>query len=505
MITILDAIEDVFPAWFKDRETWQPWFTFLRALFALPMSESELALYRQCTGRKEPPSHPVQEAWLVIGRRGGKSFTLALIAVFLACFHEYREHLNKGERGTVMVIAQDRRQARVIMRFIRALLQVPMLARMAEREVAEGFDLNNQITIEIHVASFRSTRGYTLVAGLLDEVAFWPSEGAAEPDYEVINALRPGMATVPGAMLLCASSPYGRKGALWEAYHRYYGKDGPLIWQAPTRVMNPTVPDSVICQAMERDPASASAEYLAEFRSDIEGFVTREVVSACVSTGLYERPPQSNQRYAGFVDPSGGSADSFTLAIAHRDADQVFLDVVREVRPPFSPEAVVSEFATTLKNYRISKISGDKFAGVWPVEVFRKHEIVYEQSAKAKSDIYVAFLPLLNSRRVELLDQQRLIAQLVGLERRTARGGRDSIDHPPSAHDDLANAAAGVLTLAQRPVQHLRMFTIADGCAGQNFQQVEIDVATGRPMQQRTRLRWINCDEQGRVLKSRYG
>ena len=195
MITILDAIEDVFPAWFKDRETWQPWFTFLRALFALPMSESELALYRQCTGRKEPPSHPVQEAWLVIGRRGGKSFTLALIAVFLACFHEYREHLNKGERGTVMVIAQDRRQARVIMRFIRALLQVPMLARMAEREVAEGFDLNNQITIEIHVASFRSTRGYTLVAGLLDEVAFWPSEGAAEPDYEVINALRPGMAT----------------------------------------------------------------------------------------------------------------------------------------------------------------------------------------------------------------------------------------------------------------------------------------------------------------------
>ena len=45
-----------------------------------------------------------------------------------------------------------------------------------------------------------------------------------------------------------------------------------------------------------------------------------------------------------------------------------------------------------------------------------------------------------------LLDHPRLIAQLGGLERRTARGGKDSIDHAPGAHDDVANAAAGVLS-----------------------------------------------------------
>jgi hypothetical protein len=44
-----------------------------------------------------------------------------------------------------------------------------------------------------------------------------------------------------------------------------------------------------------------------------------------------------------------------------------------------------------------------------------------------------------------LLDNRRLATQLLGLERRTARGGRDSIDHASGAHDDLANAAAGVL------------------------------------------------------------
>lgn len=111
-------------------------------------------------------------------------------------------------------------------------------------------------------------------------------------------------------------------------------------------------------------------------------------------------------------------------------------------------------------------------------------------------------MPLLNSRKIELLDHPRLISPLTGLERRTSRAGKDSINHAPGGHDDVANAAAGVLTLAQRPVQHLRMFTLADGCTGV-FRQVEIDVATGRPMQQRARIRWVNCDEQGRVLKSR--
>ena len=80
--------------------------------------------------------------------------------------------------------------------------------------------------IEIHIPSFRSTRGYTIIAALLDEVAFWPTtDDAADPDVEVIAALRPGMATIPGAMLLCASSPYARRGALWDAHRRHYGQE----------------------------------------------------------------------------------------------------------------------------------------------------------------------------------------------------------------------------------------------------------------------------------------
>lgn len=485
MTTILKATADpnLFARWFKDRNTWAAWFVFLAALFALPMTPDQLDVYRRCTGRTTPPAVPAREGWLVVGRRGGKSFILALVAVYIATFRDYRSYLAPGERGTIMLIARDRRQARTILRYIGALLRVPLLAQMIERETAEGFDLDNNVTIEVHVASFKSTRGYTLVAALCDELAFWPTDDAAEPDVEILAALRPGMATIPGATLLCASSPYARKGALWTAHRKHFAQDGDpvLVWQADTRLMNPSIPRTVIDEAFERDPVSARAEYGAQFRSDIESFVSREIVETCVSRGVFERPPRPNLRYAAFVDPSGGSADSFTLAVSHKDADTLILDAVREVVPPFSPEGVVGEFAELLSSYRVTKVIGDRYAGEWPREQFRKTGFAYEVSAKPKSELYRDLLPLINSRRVELLDLSKLMTQLVGLERRTARGGRDSIDHAPGGHDDIANAVAGALTTVAVPQARLRI--TVGVCPALGGIPCELDPVTCKPIE----------------------
>jgi hypothetical protein len=425
-------------------------------LFALPMSPDELEVYRRCTGRTEPPAAPAPEGWLVCGRRSGKSFTLAMIAVFLACFRDWRPQLAPGEVATIMVIAVDRKQARVILRYIRALLSnVPMLARMIARETAESFDLNNHVSIEVQSASFRSTRGYAICAALVDELAYFRTDDAAEPDYEILAAIRPGMAQFDNAMLLCASSPYARKGAVWDAHRKHFGQehDPVLVWQAPTRSMNPTVPQRVIDEATAADPANAAAEYGATFRSDIESFVSRQVIEAAVVPGRYELPPVSGVSYHGFVDPAGGSgADSITLCIAHRDKDgRTVLDAVRETRPPFSPESVVQEFAGLLKSYRVYKVVGDRWGGEFVREPFRSHGVQYELATKTKSDFYRDVLATFNSGRIELLDHPKLIAQLCGLERRTARGGRDSIDHAPNAHDDLANAVAGVAAALATP------------------------------------------------------
>jgi len=461
--TILDACDDptLFARWFRDPETWRAWFTFLRALFGLPMSAEDLALFAQCTGRDDAPTGGFREAWLVVGRRGGKSLMLALIAVFLAAFVDWASFLTPGERGTIMVIAADRRQARTIFRYIRSMLRlVPMLKALIDRETAEAIDLSNGVTIEILTASFRTVRGYTLVAALCDELAFWRSdETSANPDSEIIGAIRPAMATIPNAMLLCASSPYARRGALWDAFRRHFGKPGPiLVWRAATRTMNPTVPQLVVDEAIEADPASAAAEFGAKFRTDVETFVSREVVEAAIVPGRFEVPRIEGAVYLAFTDPSGGSSDAMTLAICHVEGNRAVVDAIRERRPPFSPDDVVQEFATLLKSYGIGRVRGDRYAGMWPRERFQVHGIEYLVATKPKSDLYRDLLPILNGGRVELLDLPRLASQLCGLERRTARGGRDSIDHGPGAHDDIANSVSGaVVTVLERLPQKIPM------------------------------------------------
>jgi hypothetical protein len=120
----------------------------------------------------------------------------------------------------------------------------------------------------------------------------------------------------------------------------------------------------------------------------------------------------------------------------------------------FSPDDVAKEFSDTIKSYGISTVRGDRYGGMWPRERFAVHGIDYQVATMPKSDIYLSLLPLLNSGRAELLDHSRLTAQLCALERRTARGGKDSVDHSPGAHDDIVNAAAGALVMAsQRSAQ----------------------------------------------------
>ena len=442
-------------------DTWSAWRAFLAALFALPMSDDAVALYRQHTGRSEPPAVPFTEAALVCGRRGGKNRVLALIATYLATFRDYVPHLAPGEVATIAIIAADRKQARAIFRYLLGMLQaVPSFASLIREQTADTITLGNRVIIEIATASFRVTRGYTFAAVLCDEIAFWRSdETSANPDTEILAAIRPGLSSLPGAMLLLASSPYSKRGALYAAFRKHYGQDGArvLVWRGATAEMNPGVDPSVIAEAYDDDPINAAAEYGAEFRSDVSGFVDRTVVDAATPPGRREMLPAAGTRYTAFVDPSGGSADSFTLAIAHREKECATLDVVREVRPPFSPEGTVTEFATLLKTYRVASVTGDRYAGEWPREQFRKNGIAYVVSEKPKSDLYRDLLPLLNSGKVELLDIPRLVTQLCGLERRTARGGRDSIDHGPGGHDDVANAVAGVLVNVGAARQPMRI------------------------------------------------
>ena len=338
-------------------------------------------LFHSLTQRE--PGGLWQELWLPMGRRGGKSRAASLVAVFEAVFNDHRGRLAPGEVATVFVVAADRRQARVVHGYIRGLLNSnPMLRKMVCRETAEIIELTAGCAIEIGTASFRSIRGYSISCAILDEIAYWQVDGA-NPDSEVLAGIRPALATLNGR-LVALSSPYAKKGALWNTFKRHFGGDSSriLVARAPSLAMNPTLDPQTIADAMEEDPAAASAEWLAEFRGDLEVFVSREIVEAAVETGCRVRAPLSEFRYEAFVDPSGGASDSMTAAIAHRGKDRAVLDCLVERRAPFSPEVVVEEFAATLRAYRVSTVRGDRYGGSWPAESFQRHRIRYEPAEK---------------------------------------------------------------------------------------------------------------------------
>jgi hypothetical protein len=327
----------------------------------------------------------------------------------------------------------------------------PLLAKLVVNATKDSIELSNGIRIEKQTSDHKAVRGRTVVSGICDELAFWPSNAdAASPDTETLNALSKCSANIPNSMQVYESSPYARVGALYEeGYVANYGKDtDELCWMADSRSMNPLLDQKDIDRDIEKDSAASLAEYGFCFRSDVAGFLSAEAIQACVVRGRYELAPSESASYCAFCDPSGGASDSMTLAIAHGDHGVVKLDLLREIIPPFSPEQAVRAFADELRRYRCYRVVGDRYAAAWVVEQFAKLGINYVASEAAKSDIYLSFLPMVNSKQIELLDNRKLISQFMGLERRTRSGGRDIVDHRDGFHDDVSNAAGGACVLA---------------------------------------------------------
>lgn len=449
LVSMREALSS--PAYFGEYlkgDTWAAWRVLLIAIMGEPLTEAERAIFKSLTGRECEPKERLREFWGIIGRRGGKSRAMAVLASYLAACCDHRDVLAPGERGVLPILAATTKQAQQFFNFVSGIFaEVPRFKGLVREAMSDTLRLKTGVDITVSPASWRTIRSITAISAIGDEVAFWRSDDAANPDEEVVAALKPALLTT-GGMWIAISSPYARRGEMFKAWRKNFGPKGDprrLVVKAASLTLNPSLPKAEIDEAYAEDAAKASAEYGGEFRNDIEQYVSRDVLERAVPIGVAERAPQAGVTYRAFVDPSGGASDSMTLAISHQEGTRGILDAVRERKAPFSPESVVEEFAALLKRYGLRRVTGDRYAGEWPREAFGRHGIAYLLSEFPKSAIYLDFLPRLNSGEAQLLDIPALVNQLGALERRTARGGRDSIDHSPGAHDDVANAAAGAL------------------------------------------------------------
>jgi len=432
-------------------ESWGMWRAVVKAALAEPMTDQELVSFRSVADR-DPPKSRVRELVAIVGRGGGKDATAAFLAVLVAINFQAKGTLRPGELGTVAVIACDRDQSQIAFQYIRGMIEeTPLIASMIESVGTDTIKLTNRSEIRVMTNSMRAVRGRRLICTILDEVAFFRSDLSANPDAEVYAAVQPSLARTPGSLLILISSAYRKAGLLYDRWAASYGRDDPncLVVRGTTLQFNPTFDADLIKRDLARDPERYGAEYLSEWRTDISSLLDRDAIEALVDIRCRERQPLSGRgQYLAFADASGGSIDSFCLGIAHREGDRAVLDVLRERRPPFSPEATVAEFAKVLETFGIRKIVSDRYAGEFHRELWRKHGVGFDPSEMTASEIFADFVAMVNSAGCLLLDNDRLVAQLAALERRISRTGREMISHPVGGHDDLAVCAAGALLLA---------------------------------------------------------
>lgn len=402
-------------------------------------------MFAALTGGRSPLTAPCSELHLYVGRRGGKDSIASGIACYLACLKQWR--LAIGEVGVVLVLAADREQAKVAFKYVRGLLEAsPLLSQEVESITADRIVLRSGIEIQVGTSDYAAVRGRTLLCVICDEFAFWAHEQA----IEVLRATRPGMASQPAAMLIVITTLYSQRGPVFETYRRYFGVSDPrvLVVKATTRDTNPLISEEFIRGEIERDPQAASAEYLSEFRSDLEGFLDVVLVDRATRNGMRELPcirisPDGApyRRYAA-IDVSGGRNDATAAAVAHRFRDRVVVDACRRWPSPHDPVVVAGEVAAFLATYDLQNAVADQYGAELSRSIYRDAGISLEVAGVNRSEVYLAVLPMFSSDRIEIPDEPRLRTELLALERRTGRSGKDAVDHCPGQHDDVANAVA---------------------------------------------------------------
>ena len=321
-----------------------------------------------------------REAWLIIGRRGGKTDAFAsTIVAYEATLGGHETALRPRQQGVCFQIAQDLRMARNSLHFIRAVLESsPLLQQEVVQITADRIDLKNNLTIACIPATLKSVRGFASPVSVLDEVGVWYQEAeSANPDYEIYRALSPGQIQFPNRKIVGISTPWNKAGMLFQYYEA--GTMGwkcqvpalktqfaeSLVLSGPTAVMgNPQVKREYLYGEWNRDENAFEREMLAEFQDSISGFIPTALVNQAVETGVVERPPKPGIAYYAAMDPAF-KRDAFGFTIVHNEGGVIVQDCVRRILPRtgevLNPEAVLGMLAPLAKAYGCSVIYSDQY------------------------------------------------------------------------------------------------------------------------------------------------
>jgi hypothetical protein len=435
-------------------DSWSAWRTLLVAACGEPLTDAERVTFKALTGRDCEPGVMIEALLIVAGRRSGKTKAMAVLSVYFATLCDWSGDLSLGERGLSLFMAPTERQAGIAHRYAEAVVDhVPLLQGLVESRTVNSLALRRSIDLETQPASWRFSRGFTIVSVALDECAFlYTADDAANSDTELLIALKPSLSTTGGPMLL-TSSPSNMEGIVYRLWKRHFGAQGDprvLVVQADSKTLNPCLRQATIDRAYEDDAVAAAAEYGGEFRQPVTAYLDRAVVEKAVDKGVTGRTRLPGVDHRAHIDVSGGTgSDSFCACIGHKVHDNgrdiCVIDALFEARPPFDPDVITAQAAQLLLQWGVTDASGDTYAAAWPITAFARHGIRFHTAALTTSELYLHTLPLWTAGRVSMLDVPRAVDQLCNLRRKLGQAGKETCTHPKNAHDDLSCVIAGVL------------------------------------------------------------
>src|SRR5262249_27532525 len=318
-ITLTEALadSDLLGREFASVSFWT-WKVVAKLIDGIPLVEQrDVELFKQCTGRTQLPTKPTRRIILLAGRRAGKDRFLSAVAVWRAALcTDWRQHQSAGEGAVVILLGRDRKQAAILRRYCRGLLQAPPLAAEVVRVTSEVIEFRNGSSLEIASNDVSLVIGRSDIAVLGREAAHWKhDEHAASNDEEVVAAAEPSMAMCPdGGLLILGSSVYRKRGYMYRRFKELHGNNDAedICWFAPSAVMNLQLSQSVIDKAMAGDAQKAGAEFLNRWREDLSDCFPLDAVEACTAWDCYERLPAPNTSYVAFCDAATGTGtDSF--------------------------------------------------------------------------------------------------------------------------------------------------------------------------------------------------
>jgi len=386
---------------------------------------------------------------LRLGRRSGKGRIAAVLAVWEATVNAaaHLAAVRPGEQVHIVVVAPSRDQARLVQGYIGGFLRRPGLASLIARETIDEIELSNGIVINTLPCNAASVRGRAIAVVIMDEAAWFSGvDGSPLDARELADALVPATAQFPERRILVLSTP--RFGWGWFAdlcAEAESGSDPELrVWHATTAEMNPRIDASFLKRQRLKDPEAFAREYEAEFPTGIAAALEPALVRAAVRVDPDVLPPKPYVSYVIATDP-GFVHDAFTLVVAHREGERVFVDLVRgwhgTQAAPVPLETTLDTIAELAKAYNGAQVITDQSTEAAIRQGLTRRGVVAVArawTADRAASALAAVRRHLVSGRLELPAHEALVNELIGLEQRPS--GRPRIGAAGRGHDDYAFA-----------------------------------------------------------------